>query len=165
MPTISVNGIAIDTAIFGDSINLDALAKRQRTMQSIFTPKTKANLTNELASADSSKAKFTDCNAPTSFKWIGDTPVAKPIPKTKEKNVRGLGKCKQLANTSTERLVVDSEGNSHIIEKKERSKKPRLLRKNRDGLVTNTVILQDGNTIEVLASNQNQDGVSRIFNN
>jgi len=163
MPTISVNGIAIDTAVFGGSINLDALAKRQRTMQSIFTPKTKANLTNELASADSSKAKFTDCNAPTSFKWIGDTPVPKPIPKSKDTNVRGLGKCKQLANTSTERLVVDSEGNSHIIEKKERSKKPRLLRKNRDGLVTNVVLLQDGNTIEVLACNQ--EGVSRIFNN
>lgn len=165
MPTICVNGTVIDTSIFGDSINLDALAKRKETMKSIFTPKSKATLTEEVANADSSKAKVIDCDAPTKFKWIGDTPVPKPIPKSKDTNVRGLGKCKQLANTSTERLVVDSEGNSHIIEKQERSKKPRLLRKNRDGLVTNTVLLQDGNTIEVLASNQNQDGVSRIFNN
>ena len=163
MPSISINGIAIDIADLGEGVNLDALAKRQKVMQTVYTPLSKQELSEQVSNADSSNAKHHDLNAPTSFKWIGNTPVPKPIPKSKDTTVKGIGDCKLVANTSTEKLVIDKEGKTHIIEKRVAKRKPRLLRKTRDGYTTNQVILQDGNTIEVPACNQ--EGVSRILNN
>jgi len=162
MAIISINGKVVDTSLFGDAINHEALAKKQQLTNKIYSYKSKEATRQELAKANYSNAKITDGNKPSHATYINGEWVAKPLPKNKIKNVRNHGECKELANTTTQRLVVDKEGNSHIIDKKPRSKKPLLVRKKRKGLVFYTITAK-GRTLDVLGSNS-QD-IVKIVNN